>query len=623
MGRRIFEERNFSVAGKVLSLENFKLFTDMPEGFNINKGYYPIIIEAAEKRLGEEIPQLYATEYMMFKRNGNRTVYEASYFKRRYMALELALAEYVEGKGRFLDKLIDTVWLMLEETTWVLPAHNPNKDGVNTSLPYAYAGHVDYIDLFSASTAATLALVHYLLKDKLDEATTLIGERILYELNRRIIEPYLTDEDLYNRMWWSGYAGRKVNNWCPWVVSNVLTVAALIPMDQTKKTVIVKRSLPILDAFISEYHTDGGCDEGPTYWKVAGGALYNALTVLYDLTAGYINIFDDPLIKNMGEYAVKAVLSEERVLNFADSPAKTNPSPMLLYHWGRSVNSEMMVSFAESRIGGTLPDFGLDARLPYTAPNMPYRSLRFLCTAEIKKSEYVAPKKFWLDGIIVAGTRESTDATKGLYLAMKGGHNDESHNHNDVGNIIVFADGKPIFIDAGCGTYTARTFNEDRYTIWSMRSEYHNCPSFNGIGQAAGRKYCSSDEVYDGESGRLTLSLKNAYPKECGLKDYHRSSVLENGKITVEDSIEFESRGTVTFNYLVNTVPSEAGKDYFILNGRKISFDSSLEYNIEELDKTEPEVEVIPQNWDTDVMRRITLTAKEPIKSKKYVMTIE
>ena len=206
---------------------------------------------------------------------------------------------------------------------------------------------------------------------------------------------------------------------------------------------------------------------------------------------------------------------------------------------------------------------------------------------------------------------------------MKGGHNDESHNHNDVGNIIVFADGKPIFIDAGCGTYTARTFSEDRYTIWSMCSEYHNCPSFNGLGQAAGRKYASRDELYDEESGRLTLNLKNAYPTECGLKDYHRSAVLENGKITVEDSVEFEDFGTVTFNYLINKVPEEVGKDYFIMNGRRVCFDSALEYAIEELDKSEPEVAEIHTNWDTDVMRRITLTAKEPIKSKKFVMTIE
>lgn len=623
MGRKIFEERSFSVAGKVLPFDDFKLFTDMPEGFKINKEYYPHLINAGERRLQEEIPQLYATEYMMFKRDGNRSVYEASYFKRRYAALELALAEYVEGKGRFIDKLIDVVWLMLEETTWVLPAHNPGKIGVSTCLPYSYAGHVDYIDLFSASTAATLALVHYLLKDKLDAVTTLIGDRILHELDRRITEPYLSDEDLYKNMWWSGYSDKKVNNWCPWIVSNILTVTALTPMDVTRKTVIVKRSLPILDAFISEYHNDGGCDEGPSYWKVAGGALYNSLTVLYDLTGGYINIFDDPLIKNMGEYAVKVVLTEDRVLNFADSPAKTNPSPMLLYHWGRSVKSEMMISFAESRIGGTLPDFGLDSRLPYIAPNMPYRSLRFLCTATPKKSEYVAPKSFWLDGITVAGTRETSDPSKGLYLAMKGGHNDESHNHNDVGNIIVFADGKPIFVDAGCGTYTAKTFSSDRYSIWSMRSEYHNCPAFNGIGQAFGRSYCSCDEVYDGESGRLTLNLKNAYPAECGLKEYRRSAVLENGKITVEDFIEFESAGSVTFNYLVTKEPEEVGEGYFILNGRRVEFDTSLGYAIEELDKSAPEVEGIPKNWDTDVMRRITLTSSAQVKTKKYVMTVK
>ena len=50
---------------------------------------------------------------------------------------------------------------------------------------------------------------------------------------------------------------------------------------------------------------------------------------------------------------------------------------------------------------------------------------------------------------------------------------------------------------------------------------------------------------------------------------------------------------------------------------------SSLEYKIEELDKTWPEVAGIHVSWETDVLRRITLTTKAPTKGKKYVMTIK
>ena len=235
MGRRLFAERNYNVIGRVLPFSEFKMCADSEGGFRINEGQYKFLIERAEKLLDTEVPQLTATEYMRFKRDGNRTGYESKFFPRRAMAFELALAEYVEGKGRFLDKLIDVVWLILEETTWVIPAHNPDKEGINTCLPYAYTGHVDYIDLFSATTAATLSCIYYLCHGAFDKVTSLINERILFETNRRIIEPFMKDEDLYNS-WWTGYGDKEVNNWCPWIVSNVLTVCALTVKDTATRT---------------------------------------------------------------------------------------------------------------------------------------------------------------------------------------------------------------------------------------------------------------------------------------------------------------------------------------------------------------------------------------------------
>jgi hypothetical protein len=48
---------------------------------------------------------------------------------------------------------------------------------------------------------------------------------------------------------------------------------------------------------------------------------------------------------------------------------------------------------------------------------------------------------------------------------------DEIHNHNDVGNFILYVDGMPAIIDIGAVTYTALTFSKDRYKIWNMQSQ--------------------------------------------------------------------------------------------------------------------------------------------------------
>ena len=102
------------------------------------------------------------------------------------------VAECLEGQGRFVDKLIDGIWAILEETSWVIPAHNTSLDGAKYQLPDAYRGEIRYVDLFSAETGSLLAWVYHFLKDVLEEAVPhVIVDRMQYELNRRILEPYL------------------------------------------------------------------------------------------------------------------------------------------------------------------------------------------------------------------------------------------------------------------------------------------------------------------------------------------------------------------------------------------------------------------------------------------------
>jgi len=614
--RRLFEERNFNVTGKVVPYQSFKLFIDKPEGFNICEEHRAKIISTAEEWLEYEFPVILATDYMMFKRTGDRTVYGGKYGKRRQAVMALALAEYFERQGRFTDKLIDVIWMTLEETTWVASAHNPSKEGVNTCLPYAHSGKVDYIDLFSATIAATLSFIYYLCGDILDGVTTLINERILYELNRRILEPFLDDYCILSKMGWTGVKGNKVNNWNPWIVSNVLTVCALTERDPIRREAVVRRAMKYLDNFTSVYHDDGGCDEGPSYWGAAGGALFDCCNILYDLTDGYVDIFDDELLRKMGEYEAKVAIHGNRFLNFADSPSKLNPSGGLIYDWGCRCNSEMLKTFGLSRLNG-----GLISSKPDI--NHIYRYFRLASEPKHEAAEYIAPTKFYLDGIVVAAARETEATDKGLYLALKGGANNESHNHNDIGNVIVFADGKPIFIDAGSGTYTRRTFSKDRYTIWAMRSDYHNCATVNGVIQEKGAEYHSEDEEYDETSGKLKISLKRAYPESADIAEYTRSAVLENATAIIEDDIKFNNEGDIVFNYLCVEEPSDVTEDSFVLSGRRITFDASLEFKYETVDCSWVETAKIPTNWGVESIYRITLTSKDKIKEKKYVLTVK
>ncbi len=135
--------------------------------------------------------------------------------------------------------------------------------------------------------------------------------------------------------------------------------------------------------------------------------------------------------------------------------------------------------------------------------------------------------------------REHAGSAHGLTLAVKGGHNGEHHNHNDVGSFVVASDGVPVIVDAGRPTYTAETFGPRRYDIWTMQSSWHNVPEIDGIAQDAGAVHAASDVVVELQEDRasLTLDLASAYPL-AELRSWRRSASLDRRmpRVTIEDS---------------------------------------------------------------------------------------
>ncbi|MGH9341899.1 MAG: hypothetical protein ACRD1R_20505 [Acidobacteriota bacterium] len=184
----------------------------------------PRPVREAHIRLGEEAldydwAPLPASLFLEYARTGNRSNYEGVRRERRDRLADLVLAECMEGKGRFIDVIVNSIWATCEETYWGVPAH--------LGLQKAGAGLPDIseptVDLFAAETGALLAWTHYLLGPQLEEVSPLIPERIRLEVDRRILAPNWEREDF----WWMGFSGRRVNNWNPWVNSNWLTAVLL------------------------------------------------------------------------------------------------------------------------------------------------------------------------------------------------------------------------------------------------------------------------------------------------------------------------------------------------------------------------------------------------------------
>jgi len=487
------------------------------------------LINEAEKYLNFEWPSLPAVRFMDFTRDGNRSRYEALHFKRRNVLALLIIAECIEYKGRFLDDIINGIWAICEESFWGVPAHNHTPSNRREPLPDVTE---PIIDLFAAETAGLLSWAYYLLKLELDKVTPLICKRILLETEYRILDPFLSRNDF----WWLGFnSNRKVNNWNPWIHSNCLIAFLLLEEDHNRMVEAVYKAMNSLDRFLDVYHPDGGCDEGTSYWGRAGASLFDCLELLYSASNGHINFYDEPIIKEIGRFIYRSYISGDYFINFADGGAKVQIASDLVYRYGKRIGDSKLMAMGSSAHHAHK---GQGVHISCLLRDLP----AIFNYAEIEKAPSEPPyvRDVWLNGIQVMAAREQEGSDKGLYLAAKGGHNDESHNHNDVGQFIIYADGKPVLIDIGVETYIAKTFSPQRYEIWTMQSAYHNLPTINGIQQAPGERYKASKVSYvmDEYKAELSLDISTAYPEEAGIKFWNRICRLNRGEKALIEIID-------------------------------------------------------------------------------------
>jgi hypothetical protein len=176
----------------------------------------------------------------------------------------------------------------------------------------------------------------------------------------------------------------------------------------------------------------------------------------------------------------------------------------------------------------------------------PMRWLRSIFSeAEIAGAEAYPPqpRDVWLPIIQVMAARDQERSGHGFYVAAKGGHNNESHNHNDIGEFVVFLNGLPLLVDAGVESYSRKTFSPQRYEIWTMQSAYHNLPTIDGLQQSPGEEFAARDVKYEAndKQARFTLDIAGAYPPEAGVTFWRRTIRLNrNQSVEIEDAYELD-----------------------------------------------------------------------------------
>ena len=521
------------------------------EGWNslLNDEDRQTLINAGEKMLDYKWQVIRATDYLEYERSGERNIMQNPYEANRKAINMLMMAELAEGKGRFVDQLINGVFFSCEMTSWVLSAHLP-RQSTKRSMP---DWREQIIDLGSGNYGSMLAWVYYFFHDTFDKANPVISLRLRHELQERILDPYMEND----REWWMAFhwkPGEIINNWNPWCNSNVLQCYLLLEEDRDKLTDAVWRTMQSVDKFINFVKSDGACEEGTSYWGHAAGKMYDYLQILSDGTNGKVSLFNNPMIRRMGEYISRSYVGDGWVVNFADASAKGGGDAPLIYRYGRAVGSEEMMQFAAYLLKGKRPTIPLG--------NDVFRTLQCVLLnkgLEQTRPAHNVPACTWYPETEFCYLTNNS----GWFLATKGGFNNESHNHNDAGTFSLYINNTPILIDAGVGTYTRQTFSSERYSIWTMQSNYHNLPMINGIPQRFGQEYKATNVVCKEKQRFFSADISTAYPEEAAVNSWIRSYKLENKRLVITDKFSLkETMAANQVNFLVwgDIDISKAGK---------------------------------------------------------------
>jgi len=461
------------------------------------------VVRRARAEVGAPWSQPLASDAARFHRDGDRRGWEVKAFERTQRLSRAAVAAAITDEQSLLDEAIDGIVLVCEQSSWCWPAH----DDAFARRGFLLGDVTDpYLDLGAGEVAGQMAWIDQLLGPRIDERMPGLRKRIRDEVCRRVLDPFVERDD----WWWTGRE-RTPNNWNPWICQNVLAAALRLldaEHDRAARARTVAMVIERIDRYAAVVPDDGAIDEGSSYWWAGASRLLETLDALTFATDG---LFDGwtrlPALRHTVAFPHRMQLSGAWYVSVADSRARDDGQHpwRALFTAARRVGDEDAAAFATAhrvdRDEVDLSAAGLG------------RQVLDLVDADWRDAPAGAdplPAAVWLPSTQMLVARERAGSVNGLTVVAKAGHNGESHNHNDVGSVILASDGRPLIVDAGQPTYTRETFDGNRYSSWVMQSGWHSVPLIDGIEQSPGAEFAATDVHCDGDD-ELQMELAAVY----------------------------------------------------------------------------------------------------------------
>lgn len=531
------------------------------------------VIKRAEYYIENDPPVIKFSKIHLYETTGNREIFEAVHSDYQARLQNLLMAYVITDDDKYIEPLADIIWNICDMESWSIPAH------VRENLSIVRRRR--NLDLCSCLLGHRLAEAITYTKDKLPE---LVYRRAKEEITYRVIDSFADYSE--KEFWWYTIT----NNWASVCISGVLGSYLCLADDEKIKEQL-PRMIAIADHYLDGFEEDACCVEGYSYWVYGFSYFCVFAKLLYDYTGGEINYFAKEKVHKIALFQQNVLMNEKECISFSDCPVEFNP-----------------VAWLSHFLKGIYPDMQLP-ELPdecHTNPNEHLR-LAFWTNPDIPKSSIKPMSHIFLDAqwFLCHGD--------GYALAAKAGHNNEFHNHNDVGSFIVSKNGKVTFCDPGGGEYTFDYFGPKRYEIFLPSARAHSVPIINGEYQVVGKR---EGGVLIAEERRFRFRMDNGYVIDT-LTSLVRDFECLDDSVRLTDEYEFTEQPISVCERFVSLLPITAS------DGELHCGDSVLAFDKDAFDVSISEETVPRKGGKTDVVYYADLKAKYLDKTMKLVFEIK
>jgi hypothetical protein len=484
--------------------------------------------------------------FIEFQKIGDRLNYERLYFKSQRDLHRLVIAQLFMEDHRFIAAIEERLWTWCNSYSWELPAHVPLTPESIEKL--GFEGD-EVVALFSAETGFYFAEILSLLENQLNP---LLVHRLEKEIERRNLKSY----DKRNFAWEEAKM-----NWASVCAGSIGCTAIYRVKNDQKLAQIIHRVIGTMGAYLEGFDNNGITTEGLGYWHYGFSFYLYFSELLKERTCGKIDLMKwDDRLKRIAEFPLYAQFPNGDYINFSDAPSgkwygeySTFSKLQEIYDIQEYLYFDNIDTFQDHT-----------SKWALLARNI-FWFLHPKCydPSAVKTGTYFFDDSQWLI------SREIDERNRFYAFAAKGGHNDEPHNHNDLGNFILHLNDETFFSDLGAPEYVKDFFMDKRYSFLHASSKGHSVPVINDQFQSAGRQFSGKVTMLDLEASKMRIDLRDAYAIE-ELLGFNRTFEWNPHELLVQITDEFrflQGKNSVEEVFITHLPVVEIEKGIVLIKG--------------------------------------------------------